>query len=87
MANTTDGILFAGPPNFNTLFRQFSDHGDASSPEVQPIYQDGRIVRFANDTTTGIPPLGQPWAGTVMRPAGITPQKLTDLRKIISEVR
>jgi len=165
MANTTDGILFAGPPNFNTLFRQFSDHRDAGSPEVQPIYQDGRIVRFANDTTTGIPPQGQPWAGTrvlymmhpsdpivwwsphlifikpdwiseppgkdvlasmfwmpfitfwqvtadlpfatgvpdghghrysaeyvdgwnaVMRPAGITPQKLTDLRKIISEVR
>ena len=64
LANLTDGALFAGPPNFNTLFREFSDHRDAGSPEVQPIYQDGRIVRFANDTATGIPPQGQPWEGS-----------------------
>jgi uncharacterized membrane protein len=64
IANRTNGALFAGPPNFNTLFREFSDHRDAGSPEVQPIYQDGRIVRFANDTTTGIPPPGQAWEGS-----------------------
>jgi uncharacterized membrane protein len=64
IANRTSGALFAGPPNFNTLFREFSDHRDAGSPEVQPIYQDGRIVRFANDTTTSIPPPGQPWEGS-----------------------
>jgi len=165
LANLTDGALFAGPPNFNTLFREFSDHRGAGSPEVQPIYQDGRIVRFTNDPTTGIPPKGQPWEGSrilylmhpsdpivwwsphlifsepdwigeppgkdvlktmfwmpfitfwqvtadlpfstgvpdghghrysseyvdgwyaVMRPVGITPQDLTDLRKIIAKVR
>jgi uncharacterized membrane protein len=165
LANRTDGALFAGPPNFNALFRQFSDHRDAGSPEVQPVYQDGRTVRFTNDPATGIPPTGQPWNGTrvlylmhpsdpivwwsphlifsqpdwiseppgkdvlktmfwmpfitfwqvtadlpfatgvpdghghrysaeyvdgwnaVMRPTGITPQDLTDLRKIISAVR
>jgi uncharacterized membrane protein len=64
IANRTSGALFAGPPNFNTLFREFSDHRDAGSPEVQPIYQDGRTVRFANDATTGIPPAGQPWEGS-----------------------
>jgi uncharacterized membrane protein len=64
IANRTSGALFAGPPNFNTLFREFSDHRDTGSPEVQPIYQDGRIVRFANDTTAGIPPQGQPWEGS-----------------------
>jgi uncharacterized membrane protein len=64
MANTTDGILFAGPPNFNTLFRVFSDNRDAGSPEVQPIYQDGQIVRFTNDAAKAIPPEGQPWNGT-----------------------
>ncbi len=64
LANRTNGALFAGPPNFNTLFREFSDHRDAGSPEVQPIYQDGRIVRFTNDASTGIPPPGQPWNGT-----------------------
>ena len=64
LANRTNGALFAGPPNFNTLFRQFSDHRDAGSREVQPIYQDGRIVRFTNDASTGIPPQSQPWNGT-----------------------
>ena len=64
LANRTNGALFAGPPNFNTLFRQFSDNRDPGSPEVEPIYQDGRIVRFTNDASTGIPPEGQPWDGT-----------------------
>ena len=64
MANLTGGILFAGPPNFNTLFREFTDHRDPGSPEVQPVYQDGRIVRFADDATKAIPPPGQPWDGT-----------------------
>jgi uncharacterized membrane protein len=64
MANTTDGILFAGPPNFNTLFRVFSDNRDAGSPEVQPIYQNGQIVRFTNDAAKAIPPEGKPWNGT-----------------------
>ena len=64
LANRTNGALFAGPPNFNTLFRQFSDNRDPASPEVEPIYQDGRIVRFTNDASTGIPPQSQPWNGT-----------------------
>ena len=64
LANLTAGALFAGPPNFNTLFREFSDNRDPGSPEVQPVYQDGRIVRFANDPTKQIPPPGQPWEGS-----------------------
>ena len=64
MANLTAGALFAGPPNFNTLFREFTDHRDPGSPEVQPVYQDGRIVRFANDPSAGIPPAGRPWEGS-----------------------
>jgi uncharacterized membrane protein len=60
----TAGTLFAGPPNFNTLFREFSDHRDPGSPEVQPVFQDGRIVRFADDPSTGIPPVSQPWPGS-----------------------
>jgi uncharacterized membrane protein len=64
LANRTNGALFAGPPNFNTLFREFSDNRDPGSPEVEPVYQDGRIVRFTNDASTGIPPAGQPWNGT-----------------------
>ena len=64
MANTTNGILFAGPPNFNTLWAQFTSNRQAGSPEIQPVYQDGRIVRFANDAATAIPPKDQPWDGT-----------------------
>ncbi len=64
LANRTNGALFVGPPNFNTLFRQFSDHREPGSPEVQPVYQDGRIVRFVNDPAAGIPPADQPWSGT-----------------------
>jgi uncharacterized membrane protein len=64
LANLTAGALFAGPPNFNPLFREFTDHRDPGSPEVQPVYQDGRIVRFANDPGTDIPPAGRPWEGT-----------------------
>jgi uncharacterized membrane protein len=64
LANRTSGALFVGPPNFNTLFREFSDHREPGSPEVQPIYADGRIVRFSNDPGRGIPPAGQPWNGS-----------------------
>jgi uncharacterized membrane protein len=64
MANTTDGILFAGPPNFNRLWTEFTDHRQAGSPEIQPIYKDGQIVRFASDPGKAIPPSGQAWSGT-----------------------
>ncbi len=64
LRNRTSGTLFAGPPNFNTLFREFSDGRDATSPEVQPVYKDGRTVRFTNDPGTGIPPADRPWDGT-----------------------
>ena len=63
MANRTDGILLAGPPAFNALNREFTADRDPGTPEVEPIFRDGRIVRFSNDTTTGIPPAGQPWDG------------------------
>jgi uncharacterized membrane protein len=62
--NRTAGALFAGPPNFNPLFREFLDHRDPGSPEVQPLYKDGRIVRFSNNPGTAIPPSGQPWDGS-----------------------
>lgn len=60
--NLTAGALFVGPPNFNTLFREFTDHRDPGSPEIQPVFRDGRIVRFADNPGAGVPPQGQPWA-------------------------
>ena len=64
MANRTDGILLAGPPAFNPLNREFTDGRDPGSPAVQPVFRDGRTVRFANDPVVGIPPDGQAWDGT-----------------------
>ncbi|MGW5210327.1 alpha/beta hydrolase [Streptomyces sp. NPDC004051] len=60
----TAGTLFAGPPNFNPLFRQFSDQRDPGSPEIQPVYRDGRTVRFTSNPATGVPPADRPWDGT-----------------------
>ena len=64
LRNRTDGTLFAGPPNFNTLFREFSDHRDPGSPEIQPVYKEGRTVRFTGDPGAPIPPQGRAWDGS-----------------------
>ncbi|MFB6619732.1 alpha/beta hydrolase [Streptomyces sp. NPDC085524] len=63
LRNRTAGTLFAGPPNFNTLFREFSDDREAGSPEIEPVYKDGRTVRFTDDPAGGIPPADRPWDG------------------------
>ena len=64
LRNRTAGSLFAGPPNFNTLYREFTDHRDAGTHEVEPVYKGGRTVRFTNDVAVGIPPTSAPWNGT-----------------------
>ncbi|MEW2417061.1 alpha/beta-hydrolase family protein [Streptomyces sp. NPDC046866] len=64
LRNRTAGTLFAGPPNFNTLFREFSDQRDPGSPEIEPVYKGGRTVRFTDDPAGGIPPADRPWDGT-----------------------
>ncbi|MFB9436319.1 alpha/beta hydrolase [Streptomyces showdoensis] len=64
LRNRTAGTLFAGPPNFNTLFREFSDHREPGSPEIEPVYREGRTVRFTDDPATAIPPADRPWDGT-----------------------
>ncbi|MEU6309392.1 alpha/beta hydrolase [Streptomyces sp. NPDC047014] len=64
LRNRTAGTVFAGPPNFNTLFREFSDQRDPGSPEIEPVYREGRTVRFSEDPATGITPVDRPWEGT-----------------------
>ncbi|PTL80198.1 alpha/beta-hydrolase family protein [Vitiosangium sp. GDMCC 1.1324] len=64
LANRTDGALFVGPPHFNTLYREFTDHRDAGSPEVEPIYRQGRIVRFSRRPGVDIPPASAPWGAS-----------------------
>lgn len=58
IANRTDGVLWAGPPNFNELWRQIVIDRDPGSPEWLPVYEEGRRVRFADEA----PDLGEPAA-------------------------
>ncbi|WP_081706120.1 alpha/beta-hydrolase family protein [Nocardia sp. CNY236] len=44
-----DGALWVGPPNSNRLWRQFVSRRDPGSLEVEPVYADGLVVRFAAD--------------------------------------
>ena len=64
LRNRTAGTLFAGPPNFNVLYRTFVDDRDEGSTEVAPVYKDGRTVRFQDVPGTAIDPQGEPWGGT-----------------------
>jgi uncharacterized membrane protein len=65
LSNRTSGALLTGPPNFNTLYRQFTDGRDPGTYEVQPTYKNGRIVRFhSTPNDQPIPPDGAPWTGT-----------------------
>ena len=64
MRNRTGGAVFAGPPEFNALYREFvSDRGEGS-PEVEPEYRDGRTVRFTDDPGQEIAPATEPWDGS-----------------------
>ena len=64
LANRTSGALFVGPPNFNPMYRDFVDDREPGSPEVEPIYRDGRTIRFTNRPRSGIPPGDGQWTGT-----------------------
>jgi uncharacterized membrane protein len=60
IANRTDGVLWAGPPNFNELWRGLVADREEGSPEWLPVVEDGRTVRFADEAADlGGPP--GPW--------------------------
>ena len=63
LRNRTSGALFVGPPNFNPLYRGFVDDRDPGSREVEPVYRDGRTVRFTNQPGRPTRPDDRPWAG------------------------
>src|SRR5262249_849559 len=43
---TSNGAVWAGPPNFNTLRRTATEKRDPGTPEIKPIVQGGQTVRF-----------------------------------------
>ncbi|RFU19209.1 alpha/beta hydrolase [Geodermatophilus marinus] len=60
IANRTDGVVWAGPPNFNELWRELVADRDAGTPEWLPVVEDGRTVRFADEAPDLAEPPG-PW--------------------------
>ncbi|MGY1604761.1 alpha/beta hydrolase [Geodermatophilus sp. SYSU D00815] len=71
--NRTDGVLWAGPPNFNDLWRELVADRDEDTPEWLPVLQDGRTVRWADEA----PDLALPVA-TWQRPRVVYLQNASD---------
>lgn len=60
MRDKVDGALWVGPPNSNRLWGQFVSRRDPGSPEIEPVYADGLVIRFAGDSGDLAEPPG-PW--------------------------
>jgi uncharacterized membrane protein len=58
--NRADGVLWAGPPNFNALWRDIVADREDGSPEWLPVVDGGRTVRFADEAPDLERPPG-PW--------------------------
>lgn len=65
IVNRTSGVMFAGPPNTNQLWRRYTQDRDPGTPEVQPIYRGGESLRWAQLPEDLDKPTA-PWAGTRM---------------------
>jgi uncharacterized membrane protein len=48
LRDRTDGVLWAGPPNDSTLWRDLVERRDPGTTEVAPVYAGGLIVRFGD---------------------------------------
>lgn len=59
-------VLWVGPPNASSLWRALTERRDPRTPEVQPRYDNGRVVRFAQASSpaeiaaVAAPPWGSP---------------------------
>jgi len=59
--NRTSGVLWVGPTNSNVLWSQFTADRDPGTPEWQPVYEDGKTVRFVTSTSQ-LSPVPAGWA-------------------------
>jgi uncharacterized membrane protein len=66
-AKDFSSVLWVGPPNSSNLWHALTRRRDPGTPEVQPRYDNGRTVRFAQASSlaeiTGIA-AAPPWTGT-----------------------
>jgi uncharacterized membrane protein len=61
MHNRMNGVLLAGPPNANQLWKDIVSNRDTGTPEVLPVYQHGVVVRFSNGSNPFVDPKGTTW--------------------------
>lgn len=69
---TSQGAVWAGPPNFNTLWSEAVANRDKGSPEILPVYQNGQTVRFAarpSDLNNPEQPWNAPRAAYLQNPS------------------
>ncbi len=59
-------VLWVGPPNESRLWKDLTVRRDPGTPEVQPRYDNGRIVRFAQASSPAevAAVAAPPWGGT-----------------------
>lgn len=59
----TDGAVFVGTPNFTELWKGITTKRDPGSPEIQPIFDGGRQVRFSSapNDASNVHDLPGPW--------------------------
>ncbi|MFC6317934.1 alpha/beta hydrolase [Corynebacterium gerontici] len=50
LAQAADGVLWIGPPHSSDLWRNFVSRRDPGTPEADPEYAAGMVVRFAANT-------------------------------------
>ena len=63
IANRTNGVLWAGPPNTNELWRRYTADRDSGSHEALPTYDQGAILRWAQRPEDLATPTAD-WSGT-----------------------
>jgi uncharacterized membrane protein len=49
LVRRTDGVVWAGAPNFSPLRQELVAQRDPGSPEWRPVYDGGRSIRFISD--------------------------------------
>ncbi|OJF15063.1 alpha/beta hydrolase [Couchioplanes caeruleus] len=59
--NRVDGMLLVGPPNRNTLWREYVADRDPGSTEILPRYEQGATIRFARDPATDLDQPATAW--------------------------
>jgi uncharacterized membrane protein len=59
--NRTSGVLWVGPTNSNTLWSEFTANREPGTPQWQPVYEDGKTVRFVTSASQ-LSPVPAGWA-------------------------